>query len=162
SLRRQRFDVAIAAQRSSRTGLLVRGSGARTRIGFDDAAGRWAYTDRVPWHGTEHAVHRYLALATPLGGDPKTADPTPLLAVSEEGRVKVARLLADNGITAEDRILSISPGSIWGTKRWTPVGFAEVIRAAPKLGLRPVLVGSPEEAELCRQIARLAGDGAPV
>ncbi len=162
NLRNDRFDVAIAAQRSSRTGLLVRASGAPQRIGFDNAAGRWAYTDRVSWNPSEHAVRRYLALAAPLGSDPATADPTPLLAVDGVASSKINRLLLQSGISSNDAILAVSPGSIWGTKRWTPVGFAEVVRAAPGLGLRPVLVGSPDEEELCQQIAKLSGARAPV
>jgi len=162
ALRRGRFDAAIAAQRSSRTGLLVRGSGAPTRIGFASAAGGWAYTTRVPWDGARHAVHRYLALARPLGGDPEHADPRPSLSVSGAARVAVDAILLDAGIGATDPVLAVSPGSIWGTKRWTPEGLADVVREAPRLGVAPVLVGAPEEAGLCREIAARAGGGVPV
>jgi len=162
SLRRQRFDVAIAAQRSSRTGLLVRGSGAPRRVGFEGAAGRWAYTDRVSWDGARHAVHRYLALAGPLGGDPGRADPQPSIPVGDAARAKVDALLEAAGIGADEPVLAVSPGSIWGTKRWTPHGFAEVVRAAPRLGVAPVLVGAPDESALCREIAVRAGGRVPV
>ena len=161
-LRRARLDAAVAAQRSSRTGLIVRGSGAPARVGFADAAGRWAYTDRVPWDGARHAVHRYLALAAPLGGDPERAATQPILTVTARAQEKVAGLLAAAGIGASERILAIAPGSIWGTKRWTREGFAAVARKAPDLGLRPVLVGSPDESALCAEVARLAGGGVPV
>ncbi|HEX4825498.1 MAG TPA: lipopolysaccharide heptosyltransferase II [Candidatus Polarisedimenticolaceae bacterium] len=154
-LRGKRFDVSIAAQRSSRTGLIVRFAGGLKRVGFGGAAGQWAYTDRVKWDGAVHAVHRYLALAGPLGGRPD-ADPQPMLAVHEAARSRIHKLLGDG-----DDLLAISPGSIWGTKRWTPEGFAAVARSAKDMGLRPVLVGSPDEADLCRSIADLAG-GVPV
>lgn len=159
ALRRERCDAAIAAQRSSRTGLLVRASGAARRIGFEGAAGRFAYTDRVPWDGARHAVYRYLALAGPLGGDAERADPTPVLAVRRTAHEKVEALLAGAGIGSSDAILAIAPGSIWGTKRWMPEGFAEVARAAASLGLTPVLIGAPDEAHLCREIAARAGSG---
>lgn len=161
-LRRERFDAAVAAQRSSRTGLVVRGSGAATRVGFADAAGRWAYTHRVPWDGGRHAVHRYLALAAPVGGDPERAPAQPVLTVTARAQEKVAGLLAASGIGPTERILAIAPGSIWGTKRWTPEGFATVARRARDLGFRPVLVGSPDEAALCGDVARLAGVDVPV
>jgi heptosyltransferase II len=162
ALRRTEFDVAIAAQRSSRTGILIRGSGAPRRIGFTGAAGRWAYTESVPWDATSHAVRRYLALAGPLGGDLERADPRPSLPVSDAARAKVEALLAEAGIGAEDSIVAVSPGSIWGTKRWTPKGFAAVVGAAPGLGAAPVLVGAPDEAALCREIAARAGGSVPV
>lgn len=161
ALRAKRFDIAVAAQRSARTGLLVRGSGAPLRIGFEKAAGAWAYTDRVPWRAEDHAVRRYLALAGPAGGDPD-ADPTPTLPVRPEARAKVDALLRDQGVSETESLLAVAPGSIWGTKRWTPEGFAAVLRQAPSLGLRAVLTGSPDEEALCREVADLAGGSVPV
>lgn len=162
ALRAERFDAAIAAQRSSRTGLLVLGAAAPRRVGFARAPGAWAYTESVPWDGARHAVDRYLALAGPLGGDPERADPTPVLGVAPGAREKVGGLLAEAGIGPGAEVLAVAPGSIWGTKRWTPDGFAAVVRAAPGLGLAPVLVGSPDEAALCREVAARAGGGVPV
>ena len=162
SLRRLGFDAAVAAQRSGRTGLLVAASGARPRVGFHGAPGRFAYTESVRWDADRHAVHRYLALSAPLGGDPESADPTPVLAVDDVARARVHALLARQGIGVEDGVVAIAPGSIWGTKRWTPEGFAAVARAVLLRGLRPVLVGSPDEAALCTAIAERAGGSVPV
>ena len=157
ALRSGRFDLAIAAQRSFRTGLLLRASGAPIRIGFAGAAGRWAYTATVAWDASRHAVHRYLALAGKAGGDPERADPRPALAVADAAREQVRSMLREAGIGDDDRILALAPGSVWGTKRWTPEGFAAVAVRARDLGRVPVLVGSPDEAPLCREVARLAG-----
>lgn len=162
ALRASRFDLAIAAQRSARTGFLVRGSGARRRIGFASAAGAWAYTEKVPWSAGEHAVRRYLSLAGPAGGDPEIADPTPTLPIREEARAKVDALLAAEGVSPGEPVVAVAPGSIWGTKRWTPSGFAEVVREAPRLGVRAVLTGAPDEEALCREVAILAGGNVPV
>ncbi|HEX6852600.1 MAG TPA: lipopolysaccharide heptosyltransferase II [Candidatus Polarisedimenticolaceae bacterium] len=151
ALRRERFDVAIAAQRSFRSGVLVRLSGARERVGFDGAAGRWAYTRKVAWNADRHAVHRYLAL---FDGP---ADPTPELAIDPGAAARVEALLLEHGVAPADGVLAVAPGSVWGTKRWTPEGFRAVIEAAPARGLKPVLVGSPEERPLCDAIG-----GAPV
>lgn len=151
ALRRERFDVAIAAQRSFRSGVLVRLSGARERIGFGGAAGRWAYTRKVAWNADRHAVFRYLAL---FDGP---ADPTPQLAVDPGAAARVEALLLGHGVAPADGVLAIAPGSVWGTKRWTPEGFRAVIDAAPSRGLKPVLVGSPDERALCEAIG-----GAPV
>ena len=161
-LRRARFDLAVAAQRSFRTGFLVRASGASERIGFEGARGAWAYTRRVPWVAEHHAVRRYLALVGPIGGSCERADPRPELVVRDEARGSVARLLASAGVTSGEPILALAPGSIWGTKCWMPEGFAEVACVARERGLRPVLIGSPAERELCEKVASLAGEGAVV
>lgn len=157
SLRLGRFDLAVAAQRSARTGILLRASGAATRVGFEGAAGALAYSRRVPWDPARHAVLRYLALAGAAGGDPESADPRPELPVRKDALARVESLLRGEGIANGDPVLAIAPGSIWGTKRWTPEGFAHVARGAGARGLRPVLVGAQDERELCLSVRDRAG-----
>ncbi len=156
-VRAGRPDVAVAAQRSARTGLIVLLSGAGLRIGFAGAPGRFAYTERVPWTPSDHAVRRYLALALPAGGDPRAADPRPEIPVLPEARERARALLAEAGIGESEPVLAVAPGSIWGTKRWLPEGFAAVVRAAASRGLAPVLVGSAAERALCEEVAEAAG-----
>ncbi len=155
-------DAAVAAQRSARTGILVRASGARRRVGFEGAAGAFGYTDAVPWVAERHAAVRYLELARPIGGKPEEADARPRLEVRAAEGARVEERLRENGIGPGARLLAVAPGSIWGTKRWIPSGFASVLRGAEERGLAPVLVGSPGEGPLCEEIARAAGVGAPV
>ncbi len=155
-LRRARFDIGIAAQRSARTGLLLFLARVRERVGFEGAPGRWAYTRRVPWRASEHATRRYLELARAVGGDPAGAEPRPELAVSDASRESVAKLLASRGISAGEPILVVAPGSVWGTKRWTVEGFADLLRGADSRGLRAVVVGSAGERRLCATIVESA------
>ncbi len=161
-LRRARFDLAVAAQRSFRTGCLVWASRARERVGFAGAPGGWAYTRKVPWVAGDHAVRRYLSLSGPAGGDPERADPRPVLPVSPGARQRVVEVLAGEGVGAGEAVLALAPGSIWGTKRWTAEGFAGVARAARASGFRPILVGSALERDLCASVATLAACGAVV
>jgi heptosyltransferase-2 len=151
-----RFDAAVAAHRSVRTGVILRLSGARLRVGFAGAPGAWAYNRRVPWDPGKHAVHRYLALSGALGGDPRTADPQPRLAVEPGAAARADRLALKHGVRSSDKLLCVAPGSVWPTKRWLPEGYARVVTAARARALVPVLVGSPGERELCRRIAALA------
>ena len=151
-----RFDAAVAAHRSVRTGVLLRLSGARLRVGFTGAPGAWAYNRRVPWDPGKHAVHRYLELSAALGGEPGTADPQPRLTVEPAAAARADLMALEHGVAAEDNLLCVAPGSVWPTKRWLPEGYARVVAAARARGLVPVLVGSPEERELCRSVAALA------
>lgn len=162
SLGSSRFHVAIAAQRSFRTGILAVASGARRRIGFAGAAGSWAYTRRVPWEGLRHAVHRYLALAQPLGIDPARAEPRPQLDPPAAARERADALLREEGYDPAGPLLAVAPGSVWGTKRWTPEGYATVLgEVERRLGIRPFLVGSSEERPLCETIGARSGRALP-
>lgn len=156
ALRRGRFDVAIAAQRSHRTGQLLWCSRARLRIGFEGAPGAWSYHRLVPWRADDHAVRRYLDLATPLGGEPATADPWPRLAVDPVADRDIAHRLEAGGLEGVPWIC-VAPGSARFTKRWQPEGFAEVIRRLAARGLSSVLVGTAAEGALCRRIAASSG-----
>ena len=157
-----RFDAAVAAQRSVRTGMFVRLSGAPLRVGFAGAPGAWAYNRKVEWEPGKHAVRRYLELSAPLGGDPRSADPQPALSVAPPAARRADALLRASGVDPEQELICIAPGSVWGTKRWIPEGFAAVVDASPSMGLTPVLIGSPDELELCRTVSRLSTGGATV
>lgn len=161
-LRRGGFDLAVAAQRSARTGMLVWASGARTRIGFEGASGAFACNRRVPWSSELHAVRRYLALARPAGGDPDHADPAPELAITPQGRQAAADALARASVPASEARIAIAPGSIWGTKRWSPDGFAALARGVRDRGFQALLVGSPAERALCGEVQMLSGGAAVV
>jgi heptosyltransferase-2 len=112
----------------------------------------------VAWLGDRHAVHRYLALSAAAGGEPASADPQPELAVSDRNSIYVEEMLANEGIGADEPVVCFAPGSVWGTKQWTPHGYAEVARRSASEGMRPVLIGSPEERTLCLEVGEAAGN----
>ena len=151
-----RFDAAVAAHRSVRSGVILRLSGARLRVGFTGAPGAWAYNRRVVWDPGQHAVRRYLELSAALGGEPRIADPRPRLTVDPAAAARAERMALEHGVGANDNLLCVAPGSVWPTKRWLPEGYARIVAGARPRGLVPVLVGSPEELELCRRVAALA------
>ncbi len=161
-LLRTPYGVAIAAQRSARSGLMLLLSGAARRIGFRGAAGEWSYRERVTWKPARHAVRRYLALAEPLGGSSESADARPRLTVTPDAARRADRLLASAGIGPGTPILAVAPGALWATKRWTVEGFAAVLDGARKRGLSAVLLGSASERALCERVAALSEAGAPV
>jgi len=148
-LRAGRFEVALVAHRSHRSAALVALAGIGRRIGFAQAPGAWAYTETVARDLGRHAVHRYLALAGPLGGSPESADPRPVVAGAARSRGAARRLLEDVGIGESQPFVALAPGSVWPTKRWTPDGFAGVARGTRALGIESVLVGSSADVEPC-------------
>ncbi len=55
-----------------------------------------------------------------------------------------------------ERAVFIFPGSAWATKCWRPEGFAEVCVKLRAAGFQPVLMGAPNESNLCKTIETMA------
>jgi len=82
--------------------------------------------------------------------------------VPEKVQVEAAQLLNSSGLRAEDRIVAVAPGARWETKRWPVEHFGQTVGDLEgRSGVRCVLVGGTDEAELCRQVTQAAA-GAPV
>jgi len=47
----------------------------------------------------------------------------------------------------------IAPGSVWPTKKWTLNGFTELASELKRKHFLVILIGSPQESELCQKIA---------
>ena len=126
------------------TGLLTAMSGARHRIGFSRNPLAIFFTRRIP-HRVEAGVHeidRNLALVAHMTGPGR---PMPRLYPSQEDFEKVRPY-------QQRPYLTIAPASIWYTKQYPLEKWAAFIKAlAPHE--RIFLVGSPQDAGMCRKIA---------
>ncbi len=157
ALRARRYELVIDLQGLIRTGFLAWASGAGVRIGFADAReGAWVfYNHRIKGvAGETHAVDRNWGAAGLLGfSDEPMAFP---LMIDAGARDEARALLREIGVEAGAALAAIVPGARWETKVWLPERFAETIdRLQADGGVRCVLVGGPEEAGLCKQIAEL-------
>ena len=122
-------------KRSVRETLAVRLGGARVR-------------------STMHMAHRYHAAAEAVWGAPLPR--APLHFVRHAGADAQAKAnLAALGIVADQRLIGISPGAMWATKRWPAARFASLCCRLRHRGLQVVLTGSvaeaPLHAEICAQ-----------
>jgi len=149
ALARARFDWVIDLQGLLRSGLLTAATGARLRAGFADAreGATVFYTHRVR-AAAAHTVDRNLALARALGVDARADDLT--LQVGPRPREFAQRLRRERLGDAE--FLVCVPPTRWATKRY-PVRHWRTVAAAMARRLPVVLLGSPGERELCRQVA---------
>ncbi|MFO0972783.1 MAG: lipopolysaccharide heptosyltransferase II [Phycisphaerae bacterium] len=161
-LRRRRFDLVVDLQGLIRSGLLALFSGAAVRIGFRAARefGWIGYTHRVrPPVGARHAVDRNAALIAELGAAPTAADLA--LSPSEAARAAAGDLLADAGVAPDEPFVALAPATRWETKNWPAERFAALAREVhARLGLRSVLIGSPDERPILDAVHRGAGDAA--
>ncbi|MDE1977456.1 MAG: lipopolysaccharide heptosyltransferase II, partial [Elusimicrobia bacterium] len=161
-LRQERFDAAIIPHRSFRSALLARLSGIPRRVGFSSSAGSFLLTDRVPWTWLMPDAERNLALLKPLGGghDARAAAAAPesvYLRPDPAEKEKMARALDTAGTNPGRTFVGVHPGSAWPTKRWPEERFAALCRGLSERGFTPVLVGGPQDRELCARVAAQSG-----
>ncbi|MEO5567369.1 MAG: glycosyltransferase family 9 protein [Gemmatimonadaceae bacterium] len=145
-LRHRRYDRALLAQGSARSGALAMAAGIRERIGFDTSAGRSFYTTRIPYVENEHHALRLLRLS----GDTRSAAPRPRLFPGGAERDAVDVLVKGVG---DEPLIGLAPGSVWPTKRWP--GYAALAQALVARG-RLVIIGSVADGELAQRISAVA------
>lgn len=150
-LRSERFDRVYAVQRSARTSLLVWLAGIPERIGYRSARGSWLYTRRMVRPVDGHDVERNLTI---LGDERGGGDgelrlfPPPLSELPGE----VTAVLPPAGT-----YVVLAPGSAWRTKRWDQSHYAAVAQSYTRAGVPVVVVGAPEEREVCAAVASASG-----
>jgi lipopolysaccharide heptosyltransferase I len=179
-LRNADYDLVVDMHGQFRTAALAFATGARARIGFDrPRAGVWkasprnfpeqarkhawqgaregswlAYTHHIPVPTLDlHAVDRYLNVGPILGLDREPADfffPIPQPAIS-----RVDALLSARGAGRAD-IVVMAPATVWETKHWGSDKFGEVAGHFLAKGFAVVLIGSPRERAVCKDVAALA------
>lgn len=158
----RRYDLWIDAHLSLRSSVMARLSGAPRRVGYAEAAlAWWAFTDQAGRRFAERQeIERLLGLLEPLAlPEAVLADESlrwPELVLPPAAQAEAGRLLAP---LPPGPVLGVHPGSVWPTKRWTPGGFARVLRRALEAGACVVLLASPEECETAREVLRLAENG---
>ncbi len=146
-LRQARYARAWSTHRSWRTAFLLRMARIPERVGFEGASGGWLYTQRVRYRTDLHEIERNLEFA---GG-----------GTWERPRVHPgeSELLRAAELAPPDAFVVLAPGSIWATKRWPEEHFSSLARALISGGTQVLLLGGPEDRELCQRIARAADSG---
>ena len=153
-LRMAGYQTVYLAHRSFRTGLHAWSTRAARRVGFAGAPSSWACTETVRYATERHVSERFLGLV----GQTLSESGAPSYIVPPVARDTANRLLSENGIDAASDFVSIAPGSVWATKRWTDRGFTELARWVVARGFAVVLVGGAAEHELGERIRAGAGD----
>ncbi|MBV6444165.1 MAG: hypothetical protein IFNCLDLE_00425 [Ignavibacteriaceae bacterium] len=81
----------------------------------------------------------------------------PILNATEEQVARVNEFFRANGEAGKPVI--ISPGSVWATKRYPVVQYAEVAKILSNSGYKIFVTGAENEKYLGEEIRRIAGDG---
>jgi heptosyltransferase-2 len=161
-LRRQSFDLALLFQNAFEAAFLTFLAGVPRRYGYATDGRSLLLSNPVAVpdrRALTHQVRYYWDLLKPLGltGDP----PAPELVVSPEEEQAMAERLAQGGLTANDVVVGINPGSTYGgAKRWLPERYAEAterlcrtLRESRNQQVGVVIFGAKGEERLGREIA---------
>jgi heptosyltransferase-1 len=158
-LRCRRYDLTIDLQGLFRSGFLSWASRAPVRLGFRAAreGARVFYTHQIPVSDPDaHAVDKNFLVGAFLGFGDQPVEFN--LGVDAKARDEVSRILESHSVNESGPLLVVAPGARWETKRWNPARFAETIdRFVSETGGRCVVVGGPDEVELCQPVASLGG-----
>jgi heptosyltransferase-2 len=161
ALRGRGFELGLCLPDSGSSALLMRAAGVGRVVGYGRGLRRLLLHDSVPpprdaEGGRLVARERHaLGLVAALGGD--GSDTRLELFVTEAEQAEAARALAGHGIAPGEAFALLAPGASYGpAKCWPPAHFASVADALSARGLRPVLVGAPDERPLADEVARAA------
>ncbi len=149
-LRGRRYSVAYLAQGSARSAALALLAGIPRRVGFASSAGRWLYTERMPYREDLHHAERLWRLAAPAGVAPTLEELRPHLVPGAAEESAAEAILGKPGSGDCRPLVVLAPGSVWGTKRWP---FYPALAAALASQARIAIIGGAGDAELASEIA---------
>ncbi len=150
-LRRERFDLAILLQNAFEAAVLVTLAGIPQRVGYRSDGRAMLLTRGVPVGDIERRLHHteyYLRMLEAVGI--RGGDRRQLLTCTVEEVAWAGETLGPGDW------LAVNPGAAYGSaKRWIPGRFAEVAdRLATEFGVKVLLTGGPDEAEIGRDIEK--------
>lgn len=143
SLASGRYDLAIVFSQSAECAVLAYLSRAPRRIGFVDTSLGSLLSSRIEFHHPP-STENNLRLVGAVGCDITCRDYSGLLKATPKQTERANRILQDHGISADDSIAVISPGTSGrrSVKEWTDQGFAVVGRHMAEIGVRPIILGT--------------------
>jgi len=147
-LRKKHYNIALLPHSSMTTSVLIFFSRIKTRVGFKRWLSSLLLTQRVPFRKKIHRIKKNLDLLSPFS-EAKFDIQTELFPDANDFE-KAENLLS--GLDPVKKKIAFAPGSVWHTKRWLEAYYRELAQKLVEAGFSIVLVGSPEEKELCERI----------
>ena len=155
------FTVALTPHKSLRSALILYLAAIPRRVGFRESRGWFLFHQRAERNPRLHDVERNLSVLQAFGVPPEDCRRTIDMPVSAATQNAVNEKLRALGVYDNDSIVGVSPGSVWPTKRWSPGGFAALIRMVrQKHGCRVLLFGGSDDAAVVEEVQRQCGQSA--
>ncbi len=147
-LRKGKFDIALALHPLTRVHIILWLAGIKKRIGFDRKAG-FLLTDRIlhtKQLGEKHEIDYNLDVLKAAGIEPKKKEL--FVPVKPDDKLKIRRILRENGILEKDDYVVIHPAASCPSKRWPAERFAEVADAIiEKLHKKVIIVAGAADSQ---------------
>jgi heptosyltransferase-2 len=109
------------------------------------------FTDVVRIDVKNDAIHRHLQLLAPLGMPVQESILHSRLYPSQHDEEVVTNQLSE---LAVERLIAVSPGSVWATKRWPVDRYASLAREFIARGYTVCLVGGGSDVLVCEEIVQ--------
>ncbi len=161
--RRRRFDLAVLFQNAFAAAATAFMARVPVRIGYDADRRGFLLTKSLSlpdWRSTRHESFYYLNIVAELErnligtSSVDTVEPRFDLRVSNERRDEARRILNEAGAQVDKPVAIICPGSINSrAKRWPAERFGAVADRLIDSGTNVVMIGSPGELDVSKEVA---------
>ena len=145
-LRKKKFDLALILHPKNRTHIIALLSGIPERIGYDKKMG-FLLTKKIPHlkhYGLKHEIDYTLDILRYAGIGFK--DKGLHITVDKDALERVDRIFSENGISKEDKVVTVHPGSSCASKRWAVERFAKVADSlAKEYRAKIVIIAGPHD-----------------
>ncbi len=162
-LRDLRPVMALSLTRSFTSAAMCYSGRVPRRIGFEDAAGSFLYTDRVrrPPRGSTHMIDMFNELVQSIGIPVDNRVPT---LVPSGADLEAGKALMERNALEEGGYICLLPGARYGpAKMWPARRFALLAdHIIGKFGRKVVLVGGRQERSACQAVEERMSEGAVI
>jgi heptosyltransferase III len=159
TLHRAAIDAAVVAYPRFRIAILLWLAGIPVRVGIGYRWYSFLFNKRVFEHRKtvkKHEAEYNLSLAKELGCHP-VGLPSVRLNISEHEKRTADDIRKSLGITNNDTLVLLHPGTGGSARDWKPERFAELARDLVKKRYRVVITGGSTEGEIVNHVAHVAG-----
>jgi heptosyltransferase II len=161
--RRRKFDLAVLFQNAFEAALIPFLAGVPMRLGYATESRQALLTHPLSlpdWRSSRHEVFYYLYLVTALeqmlfgSSSICEVEPDASIQISDDRRSQAEGLLRGHGVTEEELVVAICPGSINSrAKRWPAEAYAALADRLIEARRQVLLIGSKDEADVSREVA---------
>jgi len=162
--KRRHFDLAVLFQNAFEAALIPFLAGVPLRLGYATESRQALLTHPLPlpdWRASRHEVFYYLYLITALEqmlfgrSTVCEAEPDASIQISETRKAQAAEMLRAHGVSEEDAVVAICPGSINSrAKRWPAESYANLADRLIENKRRVLLIGSKDETDVSEDVTR--------
>src|SRR6185369_11141538 len=150
--KRRQFDLAVLFQNAFEAALIPFLAGVPVRLGYATESRQALLTHPLPvpdWRSSRHEVFYYLYLVTALEqmlfgrSDVCESEPDASIQISENRKADAVALLRAYGVSDDETVIAICPGSINSrAKRWPAEAYAGLADRLIDSRRKVLLIGS--------------------